>query len=344
MDKLITKLESISADDRKIITNKVLWLSEESLAHKYYYYLYPHSSLYQSPLIPIFLFELNDIDFLNYFPAILARDGSLSLIKFFYTYPEPKNIKTTILINRKLSSLVPEAWQDNIAFYTFSSEATNVVEQSVENIYLSLFSDVHHCSYEFAKERLTTLKESMTPGHKPKINCFFNYNIPVGEELLKKHKTGHMFKITSFLTKLFIDFEIEYLNYEEITSSNMEDSVFLDLNECDFLISDCFVKHLCVSQGAKIFKNDNKNDEIDKNTYFVPYSFFHKLIITNEFSQTEKANSKIMYDELEKFKDIIDPIENKISRNSNDFSEVELCSEELKSFAYHFSTKYNHVT
>lgn len=335
MDSLIKKIESISADDRRIVTNKMTWLREQSIVNKFYHYFYPHSEVYQSPLIPLFLYELEDLEMLNYFPVVLARDGAISLMKFFFENPNPSKVKTPILIHQSLKNLVPLAWKENIAFYNYDAKKIAKVDQSIDKIFLTLFSEPKHCSLEYAEKKLRQLEEKIQKGCCPEIKCYFNYKIPVGEESHDQHHTKHLFEMTTLIKEIFPENKVSYVTNDDVKSLSMNNSLLIDLNEFKFFFADCFVRHLILGQGAVELA-----EEVERIGYHIPYSFNHGLLISDEYGEEYKVIAKQIHQDMELLRESIEASEAKISRDSYQFEDVQLCSEELKAFTYEQLKKY----
>jgi hypothetical protein len=332
MNKLIEKIKSISVDDRKMMINKSTWIQESSLAVKYNNYYYPYSQSFETPLLPLFLYELSDLSFLNYFPVVLVRDGANSLFNFFQLWPKPEAIKTTLLINRNLFMLIPLEWKENVSFYTFSPKMTDTIDKDCDQVFISLFSDQKHCSLDFAKQALTDLRKKINSENSLKIKCLFTNNIPFGEQLSPIHQSGHIYKIVSLVSDLFENFDISYETIDSVSFTSMENTLVVDLNEHGFCFADDFINHIFASKGASFFYG--KLPKKIKDGYELPYSFYHGLTLTNKYPKCFEVASSTIYTEYVKFTGKHE-VKRIVPSEYTDYSKIILCEEDLKDFLIH---------
>lgn len=89
-------------------------------------WLYPHYQSYISPVNPIFVSEIPNLDILNSKKLWAIRDGLVPLLFFFTKFKTPKGLHSKILIDQELLDCVPEVWRPYVGSYYLQSKDNSV--------------------------------------------------------------------------------------------------------------------------------------------------------------------------------------------------------------------------
>ncbi len=343
---------SLNANENELFMSNHLysWLKNDIATKKLLAYLYPHSKNYHSELRPLFLFQIRDFDLLNSFSSIMAKDGLFSLLKFFNTFPA-ESLKTSLLIQEKLAYIVPENFKNKIKFYknTLESQKENHIP---EKIFIIATINPYHNSLDYVKSSLEKLiKRYGNDIQKASISCFLispiqfyeidelgNFGISGVFESdivnvgLAENYSCYNYKFAQVIQRQFkdididIDIDIEFVNWHTVQAQDLKDSMFLDLNESNFLYSDSFIIHHFLSKGSIPF---NQNEFIPSENKLFSYktSPFHSIEIHNNFPSNYEAIHNGLAEELVELKKyvlkeefIFDPRNNNSMMNfSNSF-------------------------
>lgn len=265
--------------------NSETWFSKSDLIESMTELLGQHALPYFSPVKAAFLFQFKSIDSLSYYSPVLARDGALTLLHFFLNNPMPSDPGIKIIINKKLSKLVPTAWLKNILTFKISN-IENAQPKKRESLILiaSMFGS-RQSTKNFGTKIIDQFLKNF--GHKPKQIILISTasqtaNDPHTQEQLLKTFSELLFE----LAKTGIDVVIKSL--EEMKGENLSDLYFQDLNEFNFYYADSFIFHLLLSQGAKELLVDQEPSAAVLK--IIPLSFNHQLEI-EELKHETHANS-----------------------------------------------------
>lgn len=328
MNKIKGLLQSITEDDIYLSRSKTQWNSEDDLSKKCYNEFFPHLSNFEVSMPSFFLYELNDFDYLNYFPIALIRDGVLSLAKFFHLNPEPKHIKTMFVINSRLSFLVPELWLEQVAFYEMgSSPPKDKVESDNADVYISLLGSRLFCDLDYVKEvSQKILKDSK--GKSINLTIVANNNNPAGEKSSRTKVNNYIYYAIDVIRSVLTNVKrIEYINTSDIEYYNLENSLFYDLNQFNTLFSDCYVSHNIMSKGA--FKMCSV-PTLDK-SFFHAISFFHGYYISSQAPAHYKAQRKGYLESLRPIQSFLNENEMNLQRSASDPNSLRIVSPEFES-------------
>ena len=78
---------------------------------------HPHSLEIFNLLNPLYLNTMHTFEKFSDHHYILARDGFISLLDFFYRFRRPGGSKTILIIHEKLHFIVPKTWADYVLLY-----------------------------------------------------------------------------------------------------------------------------------------------------------------------------------------------------------------------------------
>lgn len=333
MSKVQDLLKSITEDDLYLSRSKTQWNLEDDLSTKMYNDLFPHINNYEVSIPSFFLYELNDLSYLNYFPIILIRDGAFSLAKFFLLNPEPKNIKTLLVLHSKLSFLVPEQWLKQVAFYNTGSSNLDINISNKTDVYISLLGSTKFCDLDYVK----TISQQIladTSGLPIDLTIVANHNHPLGEKNSHSKIDPYIFyaidTIRSILSKTS---SVNYINTTDVEYLNLENSLFYDLNQFNALFSDCYVAHNIMAKGAyKV----TPSKIVTESTFYHPISFFHGYYISSRPSESYKSERDRYVSSFDLIQPFLNENEFQLQRNSSDLNSLSVIGPEFESLISNF--------
>ena len=234
--------------------------------------LHPCSIKYTAPILPINLFEVANISYLNLFPVVLVRDGLFSMIDFFHRYPVPDEIKTLLIINAQFIPFVPSAWNDQVGFYNnILTENNNYSTREPSFILVKSIMSQSFFSMNFLEKKLLSLKDS-----EKKILFF----IPEREDLFMGHDWVNNPFCYDVLQKIFtiLGSKAQMITWTDLLGlSNLEEGRVLDLNESLLGFNDDYLNHHLISRSC--FPLEESVSKNEGHGYFIPYSFYHGISI-----------------------------------------------------------------
>ncbi|HEX7675427.1 MAG TPA: hypothetical protein VF412_14725 [Bdellovibrio sp.] len=89
-------------------------------------WLHPHYQSYISPVNPIFVSEIPNLEVLNSKKLWAIRDGLVPLLFFFTKFKSPKGLRSKILIEQELLDCVPEVWRPYVGSYYLQAKESSV--------------------------------------------------------------------------------------------------------------------------------------------------------------------------------------------------------------------------
>lgn len=261
-----------------------IWDNRHGLARKYPLFLSPDSISYSSRINPIFSFEIEK--FLNSFNVISLRDGVYPLLRFFFMNPVPLNKEQIIIIDEKLSLLVPNEWRANIFLRKiFTKEKLFPVIS--EECLLLISPDKDNLPLDILLNELD--KKSQIINDASKISLFFSSCNKIGEEYASEDKSWR-FIVLQALLQFFPDKMIEVLDWDNLHKKKMNGVKILEINPLQYYFTDSFLIHEFYQKGAIAAETSISSKEewhcehvsIYHGFYIYPLSDNHKSIYESD--------------------------------------------------------------
>ncbi len=229
----------------------------------------PHMQGYLSPLRQRFLADLAPSILARGALPVLSRDGLLGLLDYFRWNPMPRAVDQLLLVNRRFAALVPEAWQESVAFYSHRvpTSRSRELRSAGELIVVFTVLDRAHASDVFVALMLGELKSFYGARLKHmRIRCLLLNGI--GPEVAERGFNQ--------MRALFRELgeQLELCTWKDLQQSRLHGTAFIDLNEHDFHYSDSAVVQYLLRSGSNPFHGRPRSESCD---FWVASSPFHGI-------------------------------------------------------------------
>jgi hypothetical protein len=242
---------------------------------------------YFSSLNPLFLFQVRELSELKKYETVLARDGIIPLLWFFYRFPKPSNLKTNILVSKDLERFIPLDWRKHVKTYEMVSLNHFGPKKKSSRLLIYGLGIESNLSIEFIlrlKDRLK-IKDAEISCYLPVKNDPFT---PTSKEI---YPLQLILQINN-LSKT----AIKPISWDDIAQENsFSDVAILELNEKKF-ISNCYVSEVLLAKGGVPICS------IKPKGVTIPLSSNHGTVI-NQLSNTIKSQKFFDDTEMNYFKD-----------------------------------------
>ncbi|AUN99915.1 hypothetical protein C0V70_17745 [Bacteriovorax stolpii] len=233
-----------------IFSLEKIWDQRTAVSQKTALYLSPDSNPYCSRLNPIFSFEVED-DYLRYFNVLSLRDGVYPLLRFFFINPAPHVADPMIIIDEKLSSLVPKAWREKTLLRSLYDNE-KVFPKPIEECLILISPDKDSLPLEIMEVELAKLAEKTKK--YPKISFYFSSCIRKGEEYAEAASTWGYTTLNA-VNMAFGGRNIEILDWGKLQKKNLAKVCFTHFNPLSFYFTDSFLTHDLLQRGATLLEN-----------------------------------------------------------------------------------------
>jgi hypothetical protein len=311
----------------ELVSKQNNWMNPDYLDKKYLHFSRPHSEPYYNPLgVPFHLVHIKELSWLNLFPTILARDGLISIAHFFFRFPLPVNIDSTLLLPKEAQAIIPKAWLSNTLLYKIRTDKEQQ-EKDFNTIYITGSINEQNYNLENLKSNLAELKRKYP---KKNYKALVFDNIQLGKEYVSDSNHHNI----SFYNTLFEIFgsEIKFVNWQDSKENNFENCAFYEIEQTKVHYSDSFVSFNFLSKGT-INLNSDRYSPLDKSDNTIRISKYHYLELSHPESSKE---SDQIWSEIELLKDCVLTEEKNLNRTHKDFSKVWLCTQEFESIITSF--------
>lgn len=241
---------------KSIFTMDKIWKDRKGLAKKYVLFLSPDSNAYCSRINPVFSFEVES--FLQSFCVISLRDGVYPLMRFFFMNPRPHRADAHIIIDEKLSPLVPLEWVRNVYVRKMFIKEKLFEAKKVECLLLAS-PDIDNLPLDVLKQELE--KKSVFIKETNRISIFFSSCNKIGEEHAEIDSSWR-YQVFQVFLKMFPEQEIYVLDWNNLQKMNMSGVNVFEINPLKFYCSDSSLMHVLLQKGAgnPEFKLDGLSD------------------------------------------------------------------------------------
>jgi hypothetical protein len=317
-----------------LFKNSQLWSLNSEQGRQMLRILGKHSHDFFSPLRTLFLFEIKSLEALSYFSPVLVRDGALTLLHFFYKYPEPTNPQGLILVHHRLRNLIPHSWRPHFLTYDITSTESSPVSQLL--LIPSMFGP-RQCRPKYVSETITAALKITAKGQYDITCC------PIAAQNQEDYLT--LDRLTAHYSELMIEIcnnsrrPAQVIKHSELESKDFSGWNFLDLNEYNYFYSHSYLEQFLLNNGAKPLL-DRQNFEPAFLT--IPLSFYSRLKIyklSEDLSSIDQ--SKHIQQALEAF--AANPITSKEESeykpmNLNFYTNI--CCQSFQDFAFHLAQEF----
>lgn len=318
------------SDHSSVLAKKANWMEMDFLDKKMLNYTRPHSEGFYNPLgLDSFLYHFKKIEWFNFFPTLLVKDGLLSILHFFWRFQAPGKIKTRLILPKEAAVLVPTAWQDQCLFYEIGRHP--VEEIKCNKLFLTTLVTPELYTKETLREKLAMAKNSSLP-----IAGLFFRHEPLGEEAVDTNENWD-FKFFSELTAL-LDGEFELCDWKSVRGSDLSHASFLELNDNSYWYNDSTVAHSFLSQGAVPLGTiypimEFSEDECLRISRYHFYKF-------SELTKEQRDTGANCWKEISSLPHHIFAGECSLDRKVQDYKKIFLCTPEFKSMALDMVKKF----
>lgn len=265
---------------------------------------------YSNPFCNLFLYKINSLEQLEISDVVFCRDGLFSLIDFFYKFPRPQNLRTTLMINSTFQEFIPLAWLKNVVFYEIGLHSLlnyiPIEDKRDSLIVKGALLAGNGTDVKFQEEILAQLaKIKLAKYKKVKIFLWGRENYFLNDQWLGDNDYTN--KLNSFYPKLMEltkkHSNVSFTNFSEMMSlKNYHHYKYVDLNKKEYYIGDDYIDFLFLSKGILPEKQMEKK-KISNDSFFAlsAYHGIHLIGAENLVEKKISSKAKSISSILEKF-------------------------------------------
>ncbi len=308
------------SESNSIFSYEKIWKNPVPLSEKYRTYLSPDSNAYHSCINPLFSFELEENGFKSFriFSHLSLRDGVYPLLRYFSLNPVPHEIDPVLIVDEKLSGLVPSAWRERVWLREVFIETTK--EENLQELVLLISPDKDSSPLDIVERELLKIKKQSLSFKK--ILIYFSSCNFMGEEDAD-YDFSWGYKIHNCLLRTFSGQEVEIIDYQEYQRRNFSKSAFFFLNPLSFYFSDSYILHDLLQRGAVPLIKTAKKKAGDE---FVNVSINHGFILHQRFNEKTHVMTPFLGEKV--FKNTI-----YTPAMDDDFTNLKLSTKDFKDWA-----------
>ncbi len=301
-----------------------LFFNKTKIAEKYNAFLSPDSNIYNSPLNPLFSYEIDNSNkkILKSFDYVSLRDGVLPLISFFYENPAPQKIDPVLIVDSRLSSLVPLEWRERVVLRNIIHTG-NVQVSPQKKIVLFVSPDKFSTPLTCLESEIFKLKNHIENDDKLYV-LFSSVNRKGEEEISEEDAWGY--KVFQLMLNKFKDKEIKVLDWKSYRNIDLSECRYAFINPLKFYFTDSFLEHDALQRGCiPLVVSDHKF----ASDFILKISQNHGFHLHQNFEPVHIFNNQML--------DYLRPSSALENSKMNDFSNIKLATNEFKDFAWDIS-------
>ena len=244
---------------------------------------WPNTEAYHNPLGAVFSAQVLSSKLLSMNSMLLFRDGLVPLLWFFKVFPQPRTIKTTLIVPSPFARAVPSAWLRQVKFYTLVQVA-NPLKKPIA-LYIIGGTGSAHTDIPLIRNRVEACKNLLDGRIQDVEKRYFISSNPGDPD-----SPSRLFETFQILFSEF-GFQGRPITWAEYNSSTQNPNcVSLSLNS-DLAVYDDFAAHASASRGAfqvhlPVVSSISKVQ--------IPLSPYHGMNIHDSMSAIEEAGEPIL--------------------------------------------------
>lgn len=213
---------------------------------KFKEFLSPDSDLYRSNINPVFSFEfeMKSQIFLSQLKVFSLRDGVLPLMHFFAINQIPDINSPLIIIDSKLSSLVPDVWRSKVILRT---PFINSPRKNSNKIILFLSCDPLSMPLEILAIELERLQNELI-GHEEVYLFFSSMRIRGEGDAIYDHAWTQ--KCLLNIMEKIKDCKIHIISFRDYLKMDISFYSFMIVNPLSYYFTDSYLFHDASQRGA----------------------------------------------------------------------------------------------
>ena len=236
--------------------------------------LWPSSEDFFHPWNPVFGSVFRTTNQLKAYPALLLKDGALSLVDFFFRFPNPTVETPTIIVHADLAFLVPDSWQQQCFLYRLETHRTYTPTQKIVFYAHATESFLNWSIMKFEIDDflLKFSKNAEVSAHICQRQEVFEQ--PISDQTIA-------YELTSTLQKNFTK-KISFLNLHELKAlMSKKDVTYINLDLYKSAVGLCSVESLMMSGRCQVFPRPTYKGSKEKEIARKAISFQHDLVLYN---------------------------------------------------------------
>lgn len=279
----IISLKDLLKENHSVFSYEEIWRNPVPVNKNYRTYLAPDSYAYHSVINPVFSFELEGHDFQDFrkFSLLSLRDGFYPLSRFFALNPAPLDNDPVLIVDSKLSVVVPVAWRHQVFLRDLFVTPKVMAVQSKELLFL-VSPDKDSLPLDLLKQEIEKIKD--------KIDSFESLSIYMsscnfyGEED-PEYDFSWGYKILKLVMDQLPSKQISILDFAQYNAKNVSEVTFHFLNPLHFYFTDSYLMHDLLQRGGMPLGalQDKKAEDISVNI-----SMNHGFILHSCYSSDEE--------------------------------------------------------
>lgn len=275
----IISLKDLLKETNSVFSYEEIWKNPVPMNKTYRTYLAPDSYAYHSVINPVFSFELEAHNFQDFrkFSLLSFRDGLYPLSRFFALNPTPSGSDPVLIVDSKLSAIVPMAWRSQV-FLRDLFVTPKVITTPSKELLLLVSPDKDSLPLDLLEMEIKKIKDKMHSFESVLIylsSCNF-----YGEEDPEyDFSWGH--KVLKLILDQLPNKQVSILDFAEYNAKNVSESTFHFLNPLNFYFTDSYLMHDLLQRGGVPLEStlEKKAEDISVNI-----SMNHGFILHSRYS------------------------------------------------------------
>lgn len=325
LDQLNTLLNQ--SESYSIFSYDRIWKNRTPLCEKYKTFMSPDSNAYYSSLNPIFSFELEENNFQSFkiFSMLSLRDGVYPLLRFFTMNPTPHEIDPILIVDARLSSIVPEAWRKKVYLREVFVEEKPLKEKANE-LLLVLFPDKDAMPLDSFEKEFSKIKDHLDSFTN--ISIFFSTCTLTGQEDAE-YDFLWGYKLLNILSERLAGKNVSIISFSELQKKNLSQTAFHFFNPFLFYFSDSYLLHDLFQRGGRslLMCSGKENHRTSVNV-----SINHGFNLHQNFSSAEHVCDDFLMKKIFKSAIYEPPVD-------EDYATLRLSTKDFKDWALSIASK-----
>lgn len=311
------------SDSSYLINRQNLWLEADLLDRKLLHQIKPHSDIFNLPIkVSSYLFHIKKLDQLNLFPIFFARDGLISIFKFFFKFQEPINTNTILMLPKQAASFIPKSWANQCLLWEIGHD--EITQTSKANKTLAIATLIpNSMDLDLLEKKLDEIF-SKNENFSNVDSVFLNPKSLGDESFIdNSHLEFNFYKsVFKHLNN------IQPISWQSLKESSVNYDRYINLDQFKLFYNDSYLENLLCSKGILPYEKnliafDDKDCLRVSQYHFIKFSY----ISDKSISKSEQNWKETIF-----MSDIVFDTDFSDTRSAKDFSKVSLCSVEMIEF------------
>lgn len=277
MMSMLNKVSAIidnTSQDNILYKQKYIQYRDDYFSKVYWNY-FPATDKYFFEGNPSFLHEYKNMFDCGSFPLIMARDGYVGILEFFFENPKPpRDFKSVILINKKFEKLIPKKWKDNVAVYSIS--ANRKITKSDSKRFLIIYGNTGEDIFWKDDPKILAKKYAEIASEFDDVICILPQKEPLLSSYIEQVKNHNLTLLKEIYRNFGFDVKIAY-NFNKFFENNkVKHFSFLNIDQNNVFVSDSYYDYFLSCKKGYSLNNQNN---FSTNCLRYSLSQYHEVVI-----------------------------------------------------------------